>query len=132
MAIALTPPPADERDEQDEQAEREALKRQVEIYLRRLKIKGTLQGYRYLIYAIAKTIRDPDATLWIAKALYHDIAKQYSTTVSCVERNIRTAIQYSWLYANDTLDKMAGYHLTQRPTNGEFIDLVAAYIQRNG
>ncbi len=123
MPTTPTPLPADEQ---------KALKRQVETHLRRLQIKGTLQGYRCLVSAIVKTVQDPDATLWITKELYFDIARQYNTTFFCVERNIRTAIQYSWLHASETMDKMAGYHLTQCPTNGEFIDFVASYIQRYG
>ena len=97
--------------------------------LRRLRIGGKLKGLRYLTYAITETVKNPYRTEGITKDLYHEIARKYGVTASKVERNIRKAICVSWTNAKKELDQMAGYHLVKRPTNSEFIDLVAYYIR---
>lgn len=99
--------------------------------LHSLHIPRKLKGQRYLAYTIEQTLLDPDLTLSITKELYPMTAKKFGVTDVSVERAIRTAVQVCWdRGGRETLDKIAGYHLTERPTNSEFIDLVAAYIQR--
>ena len=103
----------------------------VELVLRSLHITGKLDGLRYLVYAVSATVRDPDRTRYITRELYPEIGKHFGVTAAAAERAMRTAIQTSWERGGrETLDKMAGFHLTERPTNSEFIDIVAAYIVR--
>ncbi len=103
----------------------------VERVLRGLHITGKLDGLRYLVYAVSATVRDPDSTRYITKELYPEIGKHFGVTAAAAERAMRTAIEASWNRGGrETLDRMAGYHLDQRPTNSEFIDIVAAYIVR--
>ena len=107
-----------------------ALEQQVSEILRSLMIPGTLHGHRYLVSAITQTVIDPGRVLFITKELYPDLAKQFKSTVSKVERTMRNAIMKCWINGGrEALDKVAGIHLTQRPTNSEFIDLVANYIR---
>ncbi len=62
---------------------------------------------------------------------YIEIAQHYQTTSSRVERSIGTAIQSARIRGVwGTLDQIAGYHLTERPSNSAFIDLMAAYIRQ--
>ncbi len=110
--------------------QREALERQAEKLLRQLRLNGKLDGFRYLVYAVASAVMNPDATRWITKGLYFDIADRFDATPSQVEKSIRLAIKQSWdRDGREPLDKIAGYHLVQRPTNSEFIDLAAAQIR---
>lgn len=103
----------------------------VERILRSLHITGKLDGLRYLVYAISATVHDPESTRFITKELYPEIGKHFGVTAAAAERAMRTAIQTSWdRGGRETLDKMAGFHLTERPTNSEFLDIVAAYIVR--
>lgn len=106
-----------------------ALKREAEKALRFLRINGTFTGLKYLVYAVSETALDPDRTYLITKDLYREIAHKYKTTPSRVERNMRWAIHISWNDSRNEFDQMAGYHLVKRPTNKEFIDLVAFYIR---
>ncbi len=106
-----------------------ALKQEVEKTLRSLHINGSWRGLRLLTCAITQTVLEPHRTELITKDLYRDIARRYKTTPERVERNIRRAIFLSWEAAKEELDQMAGYHLVKRPTNREFIDLVAFYIR---
>lgn len=101
----------------------------VETMLRTLHIPGTVDGMAYLTYAISETVKDPQRTKFITKDLYSEIARTYRTKATNVERSMRWAVQMSWDTAKNELDQMAGYHLVKRPTNKEFIDLVAFYIR---
>lgn len=103
----------------------------VETVLRRLRISGKLKGLWYLNYAVIETVKDPFRTMLITKDLYPEIAKAHRTTIPRVERAIRTAVQSCWDNGRNELDQMAGYHLVKRPSNTEFIDLVAAYIRHS-
>ena len=105
------------------------LEQQVEAVLRSLYVKGTLKGLRYLTYAVSETVKEPRRTELITKDLYREVARAYDATASRVERAMRWAIHISWEHAREELDQMAGYHLVKRPTNREFIDLVAFYIR---
>lgn len=106
-----------------------SLEQRAETILRSLHINGTLKGLAYLTYAVSETVRDPRRTEFITKDLYLEIARVYGTTASRVERAMRWAIRFSWEFCQKELDQMAGYHLVKRPTNREFIDLVAFYIR---
>lgn len=102
---------------------------QSEQTLRRLRITGKLKGLWFLIHAITATVRDPRRTELITKDLYPEIAQAFHTTPSRVERSIRTAITVCWKEGRAELEEIAGGPLTKRPTNTEFIDLVATYIR---
>lgn len=105
----------------------------VELALRKLHITGKLIGLRYLVYAIAETVKDPNRTQLITKDMYPEIARKFGTKDTRVERTIRSAINNCWRNSNrEQLDEMAGYHLERCPTNIEFIDLVATYIRYTG
>lgn len=107
-----------------------ALEQRVGEILRSLQIPGTLHGHQYLITAISQTVIDPTRVLYITKDLYQDLARQYKSTASGIERDIRHSIKRCWARGGrEALDQVAGIHLSQRPTNSEFIDLVANYIR---
>lgn len=102
-----------------------------EAVLRSLGLTGKLTGFHYTIYMVDKVAEDPGRLRLITKCLYCDTAKCFRTTPSCVERACRTLIQSVWIRGNrTTLNGLAGYSLTQRPTNSEFIDMLAAYIRK--
>lgn len=105
------------------------LTEQVSGFLLRLGIPKTIDGHVYLAYAIAETIQDQARTDFITKELYPDIARQYSTTASCVERSMRTAVMRCWKSEREALCEIAGTMLTERPTNSEFIQFVARHIR---
>lgn len=106
-----------------------ALRQEVERALRRLHINGTILGLKYLTYAVAETVLDPERTYLITKDLYREIARKYKTTHLRVERDIRSAICICWKNAGEELDQMVGHHLIKRPTNKEFIDYIAFYLR---
>lgn len=105
------------------------LEQLVESVLRSLCVPGTFKGLSYLTYAVVETVKDPQRIKLITKDLYREIARQYNTRHTSVERDIRWAVHTSWKHAKKELDQVAGRHLVKCPTNREFIDFVAFYIR---
>ena len=101
-------------------------------FLRRLGISGKLTGHKCLTVAITQTVYNPDRICYITKDLYPDLAKLYGSTASKVERAMRTAIKVWWKSGDHKLfEDLIGFELLQRPTNSEFIDLLANYFRHH-
>ena len=98
--------------------------------LRLLGINHSYKGYAYLILAIQLVIKNPDILTNICKGLYIDIASQYNTSVSCVERNIRTIKNHLWKCGDqEVLRKIFGdLYCCKAPTNAAFIDALSYYV----
>jgi two-component system response regulator (stage 0 sporulation protein A) len=97
--------------------------------LKTLGIRRTYKGYYYLADAIHLVMDDASLLLYISKSLYPEVARRNHTTMNCVERNIRTVINHCWCGENiDTLEEMAGIALSEKPTSGEFIDILSSYL----
>lgn len=110
----------------------EELTRIVERVLRRLRVSGRLVGTRYLTCAISEAVTDPYSMLAVTKKLYPKIGAQYQTSPKAVEHALRTTIRSSWTGGGQqALEEMLGYCVGRRPSNAEFIDLVASYIRLN-
>jgi len=93
--------------------------------IRALGIGATYRGYRYLILALTLCIENEDYLLGISKLLYPHIAKTYQTSVSSVERDLRTVITVCWERGNrKLLQEIAPYPLHDKPTTGEFLDIL--------
>jgi len=92
-------------------------------------IPAHIKGYKFLREAIKMSIDDPNIINSITKKLYPSIALKYETTASKVERAIRHAIEVAWNRGKieniNNLFGVAVYSCNEKPTNGEFIALVA-------
>ncbi len=94
-----------------------------------LGIPAHIKGYQFLREAIKLVIEQPDRINRITKELYPAIARRFNTSSSKVERAIRHAIEVAWSRGRiDTLNRAFGCRVAipeEKPTNGEFIALVA-------
>ena len=92
-------------------------------------IPAHIKGYMYLRTAILTTYYNIDILGQVTKVLYPDIARQYNTTSSRVERAIRHAIEVAWNRGNtEAIDDIFGYTVSavkSKPTNSEFIAMIA-------
>lgn len=92
-------------------------------------IPAHIKGYQFLREAIKLAVEKPDIINSITKQLYPSIARSYSTTPSKVERAIRHAIEVAWNKGRiENINNLFGvkvYTANDKPTNGEFIALVA-------
>ena len=88
-----------------------------------------IKGYGYLREGVKMAIRSPEVINNITKKLYPMIGEKYDTSASKVERAIRHAIEVAWNRGRiETINSLFGvraYVGNEKPTNGEFIALVA-------
>ncbi|OQB24985.1 MAG: Stage 0 sporulation protein A [Firmicutes bacterium ADurb.Bin182] len=92
-------------------------------------IPAHIKGYHYLREAIRMVYFNPDMINRITKELYPGIAKKFSTSASKVERAIRHSIEVAWTRGKiENINQLFGYNIygkNDKPTNGEFIALLA-------
>ena len=92
-------------------------------------IPAHIKGYHFLREAIKLAIDTPEIINSITKKLYPAIAEKFETSPSKVERAIRHAIEVAWNRGKieniNTLFGLRVYNSNEKPTNGEFIALVA-------
>ena len=92
-------------------------------------IPAHIKGYQFLREAIKMAIETPDIINSITKKLYPSIAEKFDTSSSKVERAIRHAIEVAWNRGKiENINSLFGvkvYSDNEKPTNGEFIALVA-------
>ena len=88
-----------------------------------------IKGYAYLREGIKMAVEDPHVINNVTKGLYPVIGEKFQTTASKVERAIRHAIEVAWNRGRiDAVNAIFGarvYIGTEKPTNSEFIALVA-------
>ncbi len=88
-----------------------------------------IKGYNFLREGVKMAVEDPEIINNITKRLYPSIGEKYKTTASKVERAIRHAIEVAWARGRiETINSILGvraYVGQEKPTNGEFIALVA-------
>ena len=92
-------------------------------------IPAHIKGYQFLREAIKMAIDNPEIINSITKKLYPSIAERFDTSSSKVERAIRHAIEVAWNRGKiENINSLFGirvYSNNEKPTNGEFIALVA-------
>ena len=92
-------------------------------------IPAHIKGYQFLREAIKLAMENPDIINSITKKLYPSISERFDTSASKVERAIRHAIEVAWNRGKiENINDIFGltiYTSNEKPTNGEFIALVA-------
>lgn len=92
-------------------------------------IPAHIKGYQFLKEAIKLVIKKPEIINSITKQLYPSIARNFETSPSKVVRAIRHAIEVAWNRGRiENLNTIFGYNIytkNDKPTNGEFIALIA-------
>ncbi len=95
-------------------------------------IPANIKGYHFLREAIKMSVETPEIINSITKKLYPGIAHKFNTTASKVERAIRHAIEVAWNRGKiENINQIFGlkvYYGNEKPTNGEFIALLADKI----
>ena len=96
--------------------------------IRKLGLTSKYKGYYYLAEAVNMVMEQKDGNIKITKDIYPNLSKKFKSTPSNIERDIRTVINTCWETNKSGLDKIAGYPLKFKPTNSEFIDMIAYYL----
>ena len=88
-----------------------------------------IKGYAFLREAVKLAIENPEMVNNITKRLYPSIGEKFNTSPSKVERAIRHAIEVAWSRGRiESINNILGVRAfvgKEKPTNGEFIALVA-------
>lgn len=92
-------------------------------------IPASIKGYGYLREGVKMAVENPSIINNITKELYPKIAEKFSTTPSKVERAIRHSIEVAFnkgrIEAINSIFGVRVYIGTEKPTNSEFIALLA-------
>ncbi len=94
-----------------------------------------IKGYAFLREGVKMVVNEPEIINNITKKLYPMISERFDTTPSKVERAIRHAIEVSWAKGRiDTINNLFGVSvfMGEKPTNGEFIALIADKMLLDG
>lgn len=101
--------------------------------IKEIGVPAHIKGYSYLREAIQMVYYDIELLGSVTKILYPEIAKKFDTTPSRVERAIRHAIEVAWNRGSfEAISEMFGYtvhHMKSKPTNSEFIAMIADKIR---
>lgn len=96
-------------------------------------VPASLIGYKFIRDAILLALERPKLLSGITKCIYPEIAKKYRTSVSCVERSIRHAINLTWsrgrVYKINELYNIEILDENTKPTNGELIYIIADKVK---
>lgn len=96
-----------------------------------LGIPAHIKGYRYIRQAVELVINDMDLLSAVTKQLYPQVAEEFDSTSSRVERAIRHAIDVVWQRGNKkALKKYFSNNMNEniKPTNSQFIAKIADKI----
>lgn len=112
---------------------RRDLEKTISEFMLELGIPVHLRGYQFLRSAVEMCVEDMELVGSVTKLLYPDLARLYQTTDTKIERAIRNAIEVSWDRGNcELFEELFGYCNSPdytRPTNSEYIAVVADYIR---
>jgi two-component system response regulator (stage 0 sporulation protein A) len=101
--------------------------------LHQLGIGKNYSGYDYILRSIELIMHNEDVLTNVTKILYIDVAKEYHTSQTCVERNIRKVIEVIWKHSDENslqIERIFGKkHLCRKPSNKEFLELLYEYIK---
>lgn len=96
--------------------------------IRKLGVTSNYKGYFFVADAIQMAMNSQDEPIRITKDIYPYLAKKHKTASMNIEHNIRTVINVCWKTNKQGITQIAGYPLIYKPTNSEFIDMVAYYL----
>lgn len=95
-----------------------------------------IKGYGYLREGVKLAVTEPELMGSVTKKLYPMIGDHFNTSASKVERAIRHAIEVAWNKGRiDSFNALFGvraYSENEKPTNSEFIALIADRILLDG
>lgn len=102
-----------------------------EVYgtIRRLGATTKYKGYYFVAEAIHMTMEFQERPMKITKDIYPRLAKKFKSKPSNIEHDIRTIVNVCWENHRERLEQIAGYPLEYRPTNSEFVDMIAFYLE---
>ncbi len=117
------------KNQREQTVQRTSLDEKISSVFILIGIPAHIKGYHFLREAVKMVVENPDSINRITKELYPGIARKFSTSSSKVERAIRHAIEVAWTRGRiENINDLFGFKVygkNDKPTNGEFIALIA-------
>ena len=89
----------------------------IEKLIRDMGVSQKYKGYFFAADAVRIHMANPHQPMWVTKEIYPRIAEKYHLTPEGVERAIRTVVEIAWNEHRESLERIAGCELSDRPTN---------------
>lgn len=96
--------------------------------IRKLGITSKYKGYYFIAEAVKMCMEMQEKPMRITKDIYPLLAKKFKSTPMNIEHDIRTIINVCWNTNRQKMSEIAGYSLEYKPTNSEFVDMLAYYL----
>lgn len=96
--------------------------------LYRLGVTANYTGFFHTAYAVFLCIKQPERLSLVTKWLYPEVAKQYQTSWTAVERNIRTVGDIIWQENRPLLEQLAHRPLEQKPRSAHLLAILSASV----
>lgn len=101
--------------------------------LHEMGVPAHIKGYHYIRHAVELVVDDIDLLGAVTKKLYPEVAEEFNSTSSRVERSIRHAIEVVWDRGNEkALVRYFASNMqneNSKPTNSQFIARIADKIR---
>ena len=94
-------------------------------------VTSKYKGYYYVAEAVRLSMEITDFPRKITKDIYPILAKKYKSTPNNIEHDIRTVINICWASNRALMETVASCPLKYKPTNSEFIDMLAYYLDQS-
>ena len=101
---------------------------EIEQLLSSLGISLRYTGYRCVEDSLMLMLGDETRIHSVTKCLYPEIALKYRTSITAVERNIRTLSLVAWRDRRLYLETISGRTLAKRPTSSEFLAILYGWL----
>ena len=88
----------------------------LKYYLHLLGITPNSNGYHYFVDALSMAEEDPWKLTLITKLIYPEIAKNHKTSISAVEKSLRSVKNHMWETDKCLVCKICQMNFSQRPT----------------
>jgi len=106
---------------------------EIETVLRAVGGCGTKKGFTGIIWGVSFALEDPAMLYAVTKDLYPAIADAMGMNMQAILRDMRALVTWCWDFGDrEMLNRVAGRKLLDKPSVGEFIDMLAGYLRRNG
>lgn len=96
--------------------------------LHSLGVTANYIGFFHSAFAVCLALQNPNRLLLVTKWLYPEVAKHYSTSWHCVERNIRTVSKHAWTRNRLLLESLASRILPNPPSASDFLAILTSYL----
>ena len=103
--------------------------RKVYGLIRTLGATSKYKGYYFVAEAVKLSMGFAEKPVRITKDVYPCLARKFKSTPVNVEHDIRTVINICWENNREKIQEIAGYTLEYKPTNSEFVDMLAYYLK---